>query len=303
MSPDIPASIKARLLNRARDARIEFQLYLVRFASERFLYRLGASEYRGRCVLKGAGLLSLWLPDPYRTTRDLDFLATGANDDGSVRAMINAICAVPCPEDGLEFDPDSLAITPIREEEEYRGQRTRLVALLGRSRIPFQIDIGFGDAVTPAPVDCEYPTLLPGLIAPRVRAYRREVSIAEKFEAMVKLGRRNGRMKDFHDVWALTSAFEFDGLTVSQAIVACFERRGTPWLDVVPDVLTSEFYEDADLRRRWADYGGSGAFLTPPPTNFNSVGERVLTFFGTLRGAIGEGESFDRYWPTGGPWR
>ena len=303
MSPDIPASIKARLLNRARAAQMEFQLYLVRYAGERFLYRLGASEYRERCVLKGAGLLTLWLPDPYRTTRDLDFLASGASDERSISEMVSAICAVPYPEDGLIFDGASIVTSPIRAAEEYRGQRVRMTAFLGKSRIPFQLDMGFGDAVIPPPVESEYPTLLPGLAAPRVRAYRREVSIAEKFEAMVKLGRRNSRMKDFHDLWALTTAFEFEGPTLTEALVACFARRGTPWTEDVPDVLTSAFYEGDELRRRWSDYMGSGAFLVSPPASFDALGERALAFFIPLRDQVVAGESFDRTWQAGGPWR
>ena len=302
MSPDIPASIKARLLNLARAAQMEFQHYLVRYAGERFLYRLGASECRERCVLKGAGLLTLWLPDPYRTTRDLDFLASGASDERSIREMVSAICAVPYPQDGLIFDGASIVTSPIRAAEEYRGQRVRVTAFLGKSRIPFQLDMGFGGAVTPPPVDSEYPTLLPGLAAPRVRAYRREVSIAEKFEAMVKLGRRNSRMKDFHDLWALTTAFEFEGPTLTQALVACFARRGTPWTEDVPDVLTSAFYEGDELRRRWSDYMGSGAFLVAPPASFDVIGERVLAFFVPLRDQVVASEPFDRTWQAGGPW-
>ena len=207
MSPDVPASIKARLLNLAKAADVEFQNYLVRYACERFLYRLSVSEYQTRCILKGAGLLTLWMSDPHRMTRDLDFLAYGANDEHSIAELISTVCAVTCDEDGLTFDRDSVAISPIRADEEYHGHRARLTAFLGKSSIRFQVDIGFGDAVVPPPEERDYPTILADTPAPRVRVYRREVSIAEKFEAMVKLGRRNGRMKDFHDVWALSSAF------------------------------------------------------------------------------------------------
>jgi hypothetical protein len=178
-----------------------------------------------------------------------------------------------------------------------------MAAFLGKSRIPFQLDIGFGDAVIPAPVYSQYPTLLPGLAAPRVRAYRRETSIAEKFEAMVKLGRRNSRMKDFHDLWALTTAFGFDGPTLTEAFVACFGRRGTPWLADVPDVLTSAFYNGDELRRRWSDYLGSGTFLASPPANFDVIGERILAFIVPVREQVLTGESFDWTWRAGGPWR
>jgi len=189
VSPNVAASIKGRLLHQARRDEVEFQLYLVRYVGERFLYRLGRSPARELCVLKGAGLLTLWMPDPYRATRDLDFRTYGQNDEVAVRELMATVCAVECPEDGLAFDVSSLVVRPIRAEEEYAGHRARMNALLGQARIRFQVDFGFGDAVTPPPEDREYPTLLEGLPAPRIRVYRREVSIAEKFQAMVQLGR------------------------------------------------------------------------------------------------------------------
>lgn len=303
MSSDVAASIMARLLNRAKSEEVEFQLYLVRYACERFLYRLGASEQRTRCVLKGAGLLSLWLSEPYRMTRDLDFLASGASDAESIAALVRTICAVECEEDGIVFDQDSLAVFPIRNAEEYHGQRVRMTALLGKSRIRFQADFGFGDAVIPPPEEREHPTLLPSLPAPHIRVYRREVSIAEKFDAMLQLGRRNSRMKDFHDVWALSSAFAFEGPVLREAVVACLTRRGTPWTEEEPDVLRSAFYSGDALRRRWSEYLGSGTFLTSAPVLFDAIGERIRAFYVPLRIHVVAGESFEMTWPPGGPWR
>ncbi|MCX7031087.1 MAG: nucleotidyl transferase AbiEii/AbiGii toxin family protein, partial [Spirochaetes bacterium] len=184
----------------ARQKGEEFELFLVRFASERFLYRLGISQFRERCILKGAGLLTIWMADPYRSTRDLDFLAFGPDDEKGIREIITTVCNQPCPEDGLRFDLGSLTVEPIREEQEYHGQRAAINAYLGSARIRVKIDFGFGDAVVPAPQDMEYPTLLPGLPAPRVRVYPLSLSVAEKFEAMVKYGAVNSLMKDFHDV-------------------------------------------------------------------------------------------------------
>ena len=303
MSPDVVASIKARLLNQARKLEEEFQLYLVRYACERFLYRLGASPVRERCVVKGAALLTLWMPDPYRKTRDLDLGAAGMNDEASLRGLIADVCAVECPEDGLVFDLGSLAVSPIRVEEENAGQRARLTARLGKAQIRFQVDFGFGDAVTPPPEEREFPTLLPGLPAPLVRAYRREVSIAEKFDAMVKLGRRNSRMKDFHDVWALSSKFAFEGPVLREALVACFERRRAPWTENPPDVLRSAFYQDGQPRAAWANYLTTGAFLHAPPTRFETIGERVLAFLGPVRESIVADTEFEVQWPAGGPWQ
>lgn len=241
MPADVAASIRARLLNRSRKAGEEFELHLVRYASERFLYRPGASPHRDKFILKGAALLTLWLRDPYRATRDLDFLARGSGDRQAIRHLVEAICAVPCPEDGLRFDVASLDTSPIRADDEYQGIRVVLQAWLGQARIRLQLDFGYGDAVVPRPLQADYPTMLAELPQPRVRAYPREASVAEKVEAMVQLGRRNSRMKDFHDIWALSSAFAFDGGVLLRAIVACFERRGTAWLTTDPDALTPRF--------------------------------------------------------------
>ena len=110
MTSNVSASIRARLLNRVRTEGTEFQLFLGRYAYERFLYRLGASGLRDRCILKGASLLALWMEEPYRATRDIDLLAFGENDEEAVRNLMKAICNVSCPEDGLRFDLDTLKV-------------------------------------------------------------------------------------------------------------------------------------------------------------------------------------------------
>jgi predicted nucleotidyltransferase component of viral defense system len=303
MSPDVPASIKARLLKKAKERGEEFELFLVRYACERFLYRLGASALRDRYLLKGAALLTLWMDDPYRATRDLDLLAFGSSDEASIRAVIEAICAVPCPEDGLRFDLDSLDLSPIRAEEEYQGQRVVLRAHLGKARIRLQVDFGFGDAVTPGPEDAEYPTLVGGLPAPWLRIYPRVVSVAEKLDAMVRLGRRNSRMKDFHDIWALSSKFAFEGPVLREAVSKCFERRRTVWTPEAPDALRSVFYSGAQLQLLWSAYTRAGAFRAPPPASFESIGDRVRGFLGPVRDSIVAGDPFEMHWAPGGPWQ
>lgn len=302
MSRDVAASVRARLLNKARRTGEEFELTLTRFAGERFLYRLGVSAARDRCLLKGASLLSVWLADPYRATRDVDLLASGAADDGAIRRLVAEVCAVPCPDDGLRFDLSDLTIQTIRPEDEYSGKRARFRALLGSARIAVQIDIGVGDAVAVEPEEITYPTLLPELPAPRLRAYPRELTIAEKFEAMVQLGTRNSRMKDFHDIWALAGAFAFDGLPLQSAVAGCFERRGTPWTAEASRVLTPPFYEEPEIAVRWRNYLAAGAVLSAPPSRFGEVGERVIAFLGPVRDSIVSDVPFDRRWPAGGPW-
>ena len=259
------ASIKALLLNQARNQGEEFERTLVRYAAERLLYRLGASPVRDRCILKGASLLTVWLPDPYRVTRDVDLLAVGASSDDAIRLMLEEICAVPCPEDALRFDLSNLELRTIRPAEEYSGKRARFQVYLGAARIQVQMDIGFGDALATQPEEIEYPTLLRVLPKPRLRGYPREAAVAEKFEAMVKLGIRNSRMKDFHDVWALAGSFEFKGERLQEAIATSFERRGTQWTDEVPSALTAAFYQIPEIATRWKRYLVAGSILSRPP--------------------------------------
>jgi len=302
MIPDVAASIRARLLNQAKARREEFELTLTRFAAERLLFRLGASTARDRCILKGATLLSVWLSDPYRATRDVDLLAFGAVDEEAIRSLVAEICAVPCPEDGLRFDLSNLAVETIRPEDEYSGKRARFRAFLGKARIAVQLDIGVGDVVIYTE-EITYPTILPALPAPRLRAYPREVTVAEKFEAMVKFDTRNSRMKDFHDVWALAGAFAFDGPSLQQAVTACFERRGTPWTGEAPRALTTAFYQMPEIETRWRNYLAAGAVLTPPPSRFEDIGERIITFLGPVRDTLIAREPFTQAWPLGGPWQ
>ena len=302
MSPDISASVRARLLNQARASGEEFERTLTRFAAERWLYRLGVSAARSRCVLKGASLLTVWLPDPHRATRDVDVLATGDTRDTAIRELLGDICTVQCPDDGVTFDLSALVIDPIRVEEEYAGVRSLFWAYLGSARIRMQVDIGIGDALTSNVDEIEYPAMLPDLPRANIRAYPRETSVAEKFEAMVKLGRRNSRMKDFHDVYALCAAFVFDGEALCLAIKGCFDRRGTPWTAERPDPLTTAFYQDDALQKRWQAYLRSGNILVTPPARFDEVGEQIILFLGPVRDSVVAGEIFTGTWTTKLAW-
>ena len=303
MSPDVAASVKARLLALAKVQREEFERTLVRYVRERLLYRVGMSPARELCILKGASLLTVWMRDPYRATRDVDVLSFGKPDDPPVRTLVEEICSVPCFEDGLRFDLSGHVIEEIRGPEEYPGKRARFLAFLGKARIQVQVDFGFGDALVAGPEEIEYPTMLSGLPMPRLRAYPRHACVAEKFEAMVSLDTRNSRMKDFHDLWALSSVFAFDGPVLQQAIAACFERRRTPWHAEVPRVLTSAFYQMGEIEKRWRSYLTAGAVLVSPPAQFEVIGEQIIGFLGPIRSSLIEHASFTSTWEPGGPWR
>lgn len=300
MKANPAASVKARLL--LLTGGEDFQRTLTRYAAERLLYRLGVSAVRERFALKGASPLAVWLPDPYRGTKDVDLLAAGDPSDDALRGVLEAICVVPCPEDGLVFDLSDLRLETIRLEVEYAGKRARFHALLGSTRIGVQLDLGFGDAVVPEPTDITYPTLLNDLPAPELLAYPREAAVAEKFEAMVKLDVRNSRMKDFHDIWALASSIRFEGPRLQAAVAACFQRRGSPWTEEIPTPMTPGFYQRPELAARWAGYLAREAVLMLPPNRFEEIGEEIVAFLGPVRESLVMVRPFDRDWEPGGPW-
>ena len=303
MTSNVAASIRDRLLNKAKSGGDDFQLLLVRYACERFLYRLGKSEEKERCILKGATLVGLWMAEPYRTTRDIDLLATGKNDEEAVRQVMTTICNVSCPEDGLAFKIETLRVSPIRDDQRYGGQRAKLRALLGKANISVQVDFGFGDVVTPSPEEAQLPTLIDRVPAPVLHTYPQVTTIAEKFEAMVQLGTRNSRMKDFYDIWALSENFVIDGIELQQAVALCFERRGTHLPAETPEALATAFYSNAGQQELWQAYGRRGELLRAPPDDFGEVGRRVQFFLGPVYDSILADETFDLRWPAAGPWQ
>ena len=247
------ASIRARLLSLAQSKGEDYQRMLGRYAIERFLYRLGRSPYRDKFALKGATLFTLWTGHTHRPTKDLDLLGRGLSSTiGEVETTIRAICEIQ-DEDGIVFDSGSVEGTRIKEDDEYDGVRIKLLADLAGARIPMQIDIGFGDAVYPEPELASFPVLLP-MEAPLIRAYPREASIAEKFQAMVVLDIRNSRMKDFYDIWFIANTWTFDMASLRTAILASFERRGSTIPTEVPFALTDDFLNDPRKTQQWGAF-------------------------------------------------
>lgn len=246
---NLAASIRERLLQRARSTGEEFQLALTEFANERFLYRLGASDYRDRFILKGATLFTLWDGRLNRPTRDLDLLGLGSSQIEDVVAVCKAICGIPV-EDGIVFDLASVHGARIREDADYEGVRILLRAELAGARIPMQIDIGFGDAVEHGGDLVHFPVLLP-MGAPLIRAYPKEAAIAEKLHGMVILDMANSRMKDFYDIWFMSKRWPFNLGTLSSAIASTFERRSTPLPDQLPTALGSTFLTAPEKQAQW----------------------------------------------------
>lgn len=246
-------------------------------------------------------LFTLWGGEPHRPTRDLDLLGHGTVDMRRLENVFREVISVEVEDDGLEFSPETIRGERIREEEEYEGVRVHLEPRLAAARIKVQVDVGFGDVMTPAPQEEKYPVLL-DFPAPRLRAYPRETVVAEKFEAMVKLGIANTRMKDFYDLWVLAQHFEFEGALLGRAIEATFERRGTALPTEVPLALSDEFSEDQSKKVQWQAFLrrlGRDAGEIPLAEMVEALREFLLPPVI----AIGRMEAFDRIWHTGGPWR
>lgn len=247
---NVGAFVRARLQNLAAQKGQLFDILLTRYALERFLYRLSRSQFAGQFVLKGAMLMTTWFDEPHRPTRDLDLLGFGDSGADPMLAVFRSILATPVDDDGITFDIAGLRVEQIREELAYGGLRLRTTASLAGARINVVIDIGFGDAVEPGLEEIELPVLL-DLPAPHLRAYPRETVVAEKFQAMVLLGRANSRMKDFYDIWVLAKSYSFEDDRLPRAIAATFARRTTAIPVDVPDALTPAFANDPSKQQQW----------------------------------------------------
>lgn len=302
MTKNVAASVHQRLLNRARAEGRPFNELLQYFAMERFLYRLGCSPYRDHFVLKGALMFIVWqVPFP-RPTRDIDLLARMDNAVQHVTTALRDICEVSVPDDGLRFAGETAVGERIMEAADYAGVRVRFTAFLGKARIPMQVDVGFGDPVTPNPSVIRWPTLL-DFPAPELQGYSRESTIAEKVQIMVRLGEINSRMKDFFDVWLLAARGSFEGETLARAIQATFQQRGTV-IPASPVALSDAFARDPERQVRWE------AFLrryrlsrdADIPTRLTEVVRVIAAFLGPLLEAVSEGRRFEKQWPAGGPW-
>jgi hypothetical protein len=301
---DLAASVRQRLLDISRRTKTDANLIWTRYAVERLLYRLASSEHAREFALKGAMLFSVWTRQPYRPTLDLDLLGFGEDSAERVVGIFRRLCGLEVEPDGLIFDAESVRAEPIRADQEYQGQRVALVARLGKARIPLQVDIGFGDVVTPRAEQAVYPTLL-DFPAPHIRACTRETVVAEKLQAMIALGIANSRMKDFYDLHVLARDFAFEGRALSSAIQATFERRRTPVPAGVPLALSDDFAADRAKTIQWNAFLRKGGLQDLVP----SLAEVVAHLRGFLLPplsslAAGDLPSvFEMTWARGGPWR
>ncbi len=276
-----------------------FQEVVQNFAMERFLYRLGSSPHGEKFILKGALMLAVWGGSSARPTRDIDLLALEPLDNAEVLSVFRALCDESVEEDGLVFDRSTVACAPIRAASEGLGHQVTFLGMLGSMRVAMQADIGFGDIVHPGPILAEYPVLL-DLEGPRIHGYTRETVIAEKLEAMVRLGIYNSRMKDFHDIVFLSSRFGFDGQSLSEAIQKTFANRRTRVPGEFRDFL-GRFAGDPQKLIQWEAF----ARRLPAEVSTGTLGEvcrTVSAFAGAPLAALGRHAGFQGRWNAGGPW-
>lgn len=297
---DMAASVRARLMNVARANGEAFDLILVRFALERLLYRLSQSTHRERFVVKGALMFQVWSNMLHRPTRDLDLLGTGEPNTDSFVACFRELCNQQVTDDGLVFLANTVEASRMKEDEEYEGIRMKLEARLGSARIPIQVDIGFGDAITPEANTTTFPSVL-DFPSPQLRAYPRETVVAEKFQAMVMLGIGNSRMKDFFDLFTLCNQFEFEGDLVCRAIAATFQRRKTDIPVVPPLALTPEFTDDAQKSTQWNAFLRKSN-LAAHDLSLAEVAARLAEFLMLPAIAAAEGRLFTSKWKPSESW-
>lgn len=273
---DTGKSIRTRLLTIAKKENLSFQLVIIRYLHERLLYRVSRSLYADNFCLKGGVLLYVYNREQTRPTLDIDFLGTKIpNEIHSIESSFMEICSIKYPSDAVIFDTGSIIAEEIAGQDEYPGIRLFVTANLDTIRQRIQVDIGFGDIVIPAPVQLNYPTLLPESGIPVVQAYSLETVVAEKFEAMIDLSIVNSRMKDFYDVYQILATQEVNLKNLEEAIRETFRNRNTIY---TPDhaLFSDNFPTDINRLRQWKVFLGKNHL--DQAIDFNDVISKIRKF-------------------------
>ncbi len=295
---NVAASIRQQLLNLSRKDKRSFMELVQYYAMERFLYRLSRSSHAQSFILKGALMLRAWRSPEVRPTMDIDMLGKTSNEEHRIVKQISDVMSVNVEQDGLTFEPFTIKTERITEDADYEGIRVRFIGFLDTVRINMRIDIGFGDVVYPESKEVELPVMLK-YPAPKLLCYSMESAIAEKFEAMIKLGAINSRMKDFYDIWLLSQQFSFNGDELLHAIKATFERRGTS----LPSEITA-FSESFAIERQaiWMSFHRKISQDTLPESFFDIVTKVKFFLLPVVKSMEGKIE-FPMKWDASGPWR
>ncbi len=297
----VASSVHQQLLNKAKLTGRPFNEILQYYAMEKFLYRLSQSPYADEFVLKGALLLRATEISEIRPTKDIDLLGPDQINNSGIKQMLIECCETPVKEDGLLFDPRTLTDEEIRENQAYNGIRFRIKGTLGNARISIQIDMGFGDVVSPAPFWIEYPTIL-DTEKPKLKAYTLESAIAEKYQAMIDLDLANSRMKDFYDIWFLSKNRSFDGEQLKNAVQKTFHRRKTDLPDELPLALSTAFSTNDDKINQWK------AFISKLPkssetSELNTIIKQIQKFLWPVSQAVLNQQKFNKKWSSDNLWQ
>lgn len=297
---NVAASVRQRLYDRAKEMRRPFDELLQYYAMERFLYRLSKSTHRDKFVLKGALMFIVWKAPKARATKDMDFLARMIdNSIESLVGIIKEVCVVASEEDGIDFNPRTVAGERIKETADYPGVRVRFTGKLGQAKVTMQLDLAFGDTITPGPIEIAYPVIL-GMSTPHLQGYPAETVVAEKLEAAVKLGEINSRMKDFYDLWLLSQQFDFDGETLVRAIAQTFANRGTA-LNAAPTAFSDQFLRDEARHAQWKAFLGRASLIGAPSSLHDAISP-VRDFLLPVVEAVLTKSRFQQRWSAPGPW-
>jgi len=296
---NIAASVHQRLLNKARESSRPFNEILQHFGIERFIYRLSKSPHSDRFILKGALMFSAWTGSMSRPTMDIDLIGNIENSTDLIVAVFKDACETEVEKDGIVFHKDTVTATRITEDADYKGVRVLLRGNLSSIRLFLQIDIGFGDVIIPKPERVKYPVLL-DFPPPELDGYTMESTIAEKFQAMVKLGLLNSRMKDFYDIWVLSRRFDFKGDTLIEAIEKTFEKRKTPLISE-PAIFNPMFMNDETKQAQWLGFIKK-IKLTDAPTSFEDVAVGIKIFLEPIVDSMINQQTFRLFWTASGPW-
>jgi len=298
---NIPASIRARLQNKAKETNRPFAEVLQYYGMERFLYRFSQSNYADKFILKGALLFTAWQIPERRTTLDIDFLARYDNQVISIEAVVKDVCEVSVEPDGLMFDAKTIQGRKIKEDADYEGVRVKFLGFLERARLPMQIDVGFGDIVFPKTRVIDYPVIL-DLPKPHLKGYPVESVISEKFEAMVKLGLLNSRMKDFFDIWLTMHQFDFNGVNLAGALKKTFDHRKTDLPKEHPLFAEEIYDEKSDRQTLWKAFLRKGD-IKNAPEKLATIAKEIEEFLIKPLDAISKGLEFNAEWKSSGPWK
>ncbi|HLB52443.1 MAG: hypothetical protein A3E80_06470 [Chlamydiae bacterium RIFCSPHIGHO2_12_FULL_49_9] len=246
---NLPESVYSRLKNIALAKNRPTQEVLRYYAMERFLYRLSVSQHKRSFFLKGGLMLMVWDPTTHRATVDIDLLAKASNSIENISRILKEICSHPVLQDGIEFNSTDLILAESQIETEYTGLSARFSAHLHTAKLPLRIDIGFSDKIFPKPANVDYPALL-DFPSPELQGYTPETMIAEKLDAMVKLGLANSRMKDFYDIWTIVSQFQIKPEKIAPVIREVFQNRKTVVREI-PKAFSEAFYNMPKTLERW----------------------------------------------------